>query len=331
MASLLSCYFPTTVVIIDDDENFVETVRNLIQTDLVRVETFTDPRKALDYINNESAVNSLNYSRLTREGEDDTSDWHTVMLNINELHSEIYSFDRFRHISTVLVDYCMPEINGVQFCAEIVDPNIQKILLTGYGDGKIAIEAFNNGYINQFVKKDYSDFTEETQGCLQKSLYRYFKGYTDYVSHYLAIQGNDFLKDPVFVNFFNSTCLSKQYIEYYMLDRFGSYLLLEKSGRAVLLSVLSEEEMQRIVEVGMDSGEAEERVLSLLQSREYMLVSHNKEGMLPPIKNWENYLQPARKLMGQKTYYFSVANSDFLDIDFSKVKTYADFCKQNES
>lgn len=327
MTSLLSCYFPTTVVIIDDDESFVEIVKGLISDEIITIKAFTNPIEALEYVNDSSAANRLDFSKFTREGEDDTADWHTIMLNINELHNEIYNADRFRRISTIIVDYSMPELNGVTFCSKIVDPNIQKILLTGIGDGKIAIDAFNNGYINQFVRKDYSDFVGEIKGCLNKSLYRYFKKYTDYIAHYLTIHGNNFLNDPAFVNFFRSRCLAPQYIEYYMLDCFGSYLLLEDSGKTILLSVLTEDEMQKIVEIGIDSGEIDPMVLEDLQSREYMLVHYDKAGLLPPVRDWGRYLSPARKLTGYQTYYFSV--SDFEPENLREVKTYADFCKLN--
>lgn len=327
MTSLLSCYFPTTVVIIDDDESFVEIVKGLISNEIITIKAFTNPIEALEYVNDSSAANHLDFSKFTREGEDDTADWHTIMLNVNELHNEIYSFDRFSQVSTIIADYSMPELNGIKLCSKIVDPNVQKILLTGIGDGKIAIDAFNNGYINQFVRKDYSNFVEEIKECLRKSLYRYFKKYTDYIAHYLTIHGNNFLNDPAFVSFFRSRCLTPQYIEYYMLDCFGSYLLLENNGKTIFLSVLTEDEMQKIVEIGIDSDEIDPMVLENLQSREYMLVHYNEAGLLPPVKDWGRYLSPARKLTGYQTYYFSV--SDFEPENLREVKTYADFCKLN--
>lgn len=328
MTSLLGCYFPTTVVIVDDDEQFVDVVKSLISDETIQVKAFTNPVKALEYINDESSTNYLDFAKFIREGEDDTADWHTIMLNVNRLHNEIYSFDRFRKISTVIADYNMPELNGIKLCSKIIDPNIQKIVLTGIGDGKIAIDAFNNGYINQFVRKDYTDFVDEIKECLKKSLYRYFKKYTDYILHYLTIHGNNFLNDPAFISFFRSRCLSPKCVEYYMLDCFGSYLLLEENGNTIFLSMLTEDEMQKIVEIGIDSGEIEPAVLEDLQSREYMLVHYNESGLLPPVKEWGRYLSPARKLTGYQTYYFSV--SDSWPGDLSKIKTYADFCKNND-
>lgn len=325
MPSLLSCYFPTTVVVVDDDGQFVEVVKDLISDENITIKTFTNPTEALEYVNDESSTNYLDFAKFIREGEDDTADWHTIMLNVNRLHNEIYSFDRFKQISAMIVDYNMPELNGIKLCSKIIDPNIQKILLTGIGDGKIAIDAFNNGYINQFVRKDYSDFVGEIKECLKKSLYRYFKKYTDYIAHYLTIHGNNFLNDPAFVSFFKDRCLSPQYIEYYMLDCFGSYLLLEENGKVIFLSVLTEDEMQKIVEIGIDSEEIEPTVLENLQSREYMLVHYNEEGLLPPVKEWGLHLSPARKLTGYQTYYFSV--SDSWQGNLQEIKTYANFCK----
>ena len=50
--------------------------------------------------------------------------------------------------------------------------------------------------------------------------------------------------------------------------------------------------------------------------------------MLPPIKDWGNYLQIARNITGYQTYYFSVIDSDYLDVKFEQIKTYEDFCSQ---
>jgi hypothetical protein len=87
--------------------------------------------------------------------------------------------------------------------------------------------------------------------------------------------------------------------------------------------------MEKIVSVGFESGEIAPDVGEILRSREYMLVSHRRTGELPPVSEWAKYVQPARKLEGYRTYYFSLTDSQYLDLDFKDVKSFELFQKTN--
>jgi hypothetical protein len=112
-----------------------------------------------------------------------------------------------------------------------------------------------------------------------------------------------------------------------MLDTFGSYLFLDSQGRAQMLNVLTENELSKIVEIGVESGEMNTDVLQKLQSRRYMLAYHNRAGVLPPVVDWENFLVPAEHLNGDQVYYFSISNSLLPDLDFEKIKSFDAFKK----
>jgi hypothetical protein len=112
-----------------------------------------------------------------------------------------------------------------------------------------------------------------------------------------------------------------------MLDNFGGYLFLDSKGRPEFLSVLTEGEMDRIIDIGIESGEIPDDALSKLKSKEYMLISHNRFNQLPPASRWEDHLRPVRRLEGYQTYYFSFAEADFLDVDFDKIVSFEQFRK----
>jgi hypothetical protein len=115
-----------------------------------------------------------------------------------------------------------------------------------------------------------------------------------------------------------------------MLDIFGGYVFLNSRREASFLSVLSETEMSNIVEMGRESEEISTNVLTALECREYMLVSHNCSGQLPPIGEWEHYLKPAHRLEGYQTYYFSFAGPELLDLDFGSIKSFDQFRKMSK-
>jgi CheY-like chemotaxis protein len=326
MANVLSCFFPTTLVLVDDDPTFLADMSVILRSWNVTLRKFLDPYEALDYINGICTLNKLDCFDLIREGEG-TSDWKSILFNINKLHQQIYNIDRFCQISTVIADHSMCGMNGVKLCSLIDDKNIQKILLTGFADEKAAINAFNGGHINRFIKKEADDLEGEINDSVKRSINRYFDSYSGDLARHLSIYDKTHLKDPIFANFFFNTCLSNDFIEYYMLDGFGSYIFLTAQGQSNLLSVLTEHESEKIVKIGIESGEIATSVLEILQSREYMLVSHNRNGQLPPISEWEKHIMPARRLEGYQTYYFALTDHKPLDIDFENIKSFESFQK----
>lgn len=327
MNGILSCYFPTTVVAIDDNINFLDSLRDILGSKNITVKGFSDPFAGLDFINENSSSNGLAFSDLTMSGDETTSDWKSILLNVNKVHSQIYDEGRFSKISAVLVDYSMPGIDGVDLCSRISDPSIQRILLTGVADEKVAIDAFNNGYINRFARKNSSNIVSDVIQNVNKAIYQYFSIYTSDLMKCLPTKEINNLRDPIFANFFYGTCLNRGYVEYYMLDTFGSYLFLREDGRANLLSMMPESEIDRIIEIGVDSEEISEEVLVGLKSHEYMLVLHNRNGTLPPISSWDKYMRPARRLEGYQTYCFTFAESNMLDLDFDRIKSFNQFRK----
>ena len=331
MNSILSCFFPTTIVAIDDNVNFLKSLRDILGSKHITVKGFSDPIEGLNFINESSIDNPLAFSDLTVNGDDETSDWKSILFNINKIHSQIYDINRFSKVSAVIVDYSMPGIDGVELCSQILDPNIQRLLLTGVADEKVAIDAFNNGHINRFTRKSSPDIVEELTQSINRAVQQYFSVYTSDLMKHLPMKDMNNLRDPILANFFYGTCLNRNYIEYYMLDTFGSYLFLREDGQANLLSVMPESEVDRIIEIGIDSEEISDEVLHGLQSHEYMLVFHSRTGALPPITEWDKYLRPARRLEGYQTYYFAFAESEMLDLDFGKIKSFNKFRRMQQN
>lgn len=324
MNNVLSCFFPTTVVLVDDDVSFLTCLSDALSGVDITCKTFSDPEKALDFINDVSSTNRLDYSDLIRDGEESTSDWKSILLNISGMHREIYSSDRFMKISVLVSDYSLPRMNGAELCSRVSDKNIQRVLLTGVVDDRKAIEAFNNGYITRFIKKDSDNFTAMFADTVKRSIYQYFKPYTNYISKHISTIEATHLMDPIFADFFFKLYRQNDYIEDYMLDECGSYLFLDEDGNASMLSVVTENEICRLIEIGIQSEDIETDVLNKLQSRKYMLVSHNRMGTLPPISEWSRYLCPAEKLDGYQTYYYAISAAK-PDLDYNKIVSFKAF------
>lgn len=322
MSNVLSCFFPTTVVLVDDDPAFLRFLRMNLENAPFVCKTFSDSYEALNFINEFGQTNRLDCSNLIKNGEEGTSEYKSILLDISGLHSEIYSPMRFNKISAVISDYRMPNMNGVEFCSKIVDKSIQRILLTGLAEDRVGIEAFNAGYISRFSRKNLS---LDLLDIANRSARKFFSIYTDYVLQYASFGELGHLRDPVFSDFFHRIYKQGNFVEYYMLDPFGTYILMTSTGDIKLLNVLTEVELARLVDVAIASGEIDEESLNKLQSRKYMLVYHNRNGSLPPVAEWKKFLQPAGVLEGSQTYYYAISGDEIADINKSEIISFDTF------
>ncbi len=61
---------------------------------------------------------------------------------------------RFDDLSVLVVDYAMPEMTGIEFCAQFRGHRVKKMLLTGAEERDVVFDAFNQGIIDHFVAKN---------------------------------------------------------------------------------------------------------------------------------------------------------------------------------
>ena len=59
----------------------------------------------------------------------------------------------------VISDYLMPEMNGLEFLAQVrsIRPNVPRVILTGYADKQNAIKAINTIGLYQYIEKPWSN------------------------------------------------------------------------------------------------------------------------------------------------------------------------------
>lgn len=67
---------------------------------------------------------------------------------------------RYALTHACIVDYSMPEMDGLQALAALSDWPGLRVLLTGQADEQVAVDAFNRALIDQFLPKQSSDVAE---------------------------------------------------------------------------------------------------------------------------------------------------------------------------
>ena len=126
---MLCCYYPTTIGIIDDDKDFLRTLSQHMS--LPNCESFSSPRKAIQYFSQYNSFERLRSHLQTSTNQQNPIDTKSenifFQINIKKLHEEIYSSERFRDVSVIIVDYYMDEMNGIDVCQQLSHLPMKKI------------------------------------------------------------------------------------------------------------------------------------------------------------------------------------------------------------
>ena len=235
MAFTLAPYFhPTTVVFVDDNQSFLRSL-DLELPSSWAYRQFADVEIALEFLNRPPALQPLVdrcfvHSRDRRGGR-------SMILDVTMIDQEIKHLARFSRNSVAMVDYAMPLMNGLEFCSELTDPYIQKAMLTGVADEKVAVQAFNAKLINRFIPKNTSHSISDILAFAEELQHDYFAQHTARLINTLALDPPLFLLDREVARTIRRLMHKQKIVEYYLIDHPPGFLMLRADGSALRVLV----------------------------------------------------------------------------------------------
>jgi CheY-like chemotaxis protein len=325
MEKIGACYYPTKVLILDDSQRFVQAIGQELSRKCHTYEGFSEANTILERVNSEYKFDPFT-SRYIKMIDEAEYQHRRIDIDLYTLHKEVYMKDRFEAISTVVIDYDMPEMNGLEVCGNINNSYINKILLTGVTDESFAVEAFNKGLIHSFVKKQDPNMLQKLNALILQAQERYFISLSETILKAIETDGERItaINDPVFIKLFDS--LVKQYniVEYYIIEAIGCFLMLDEGGRSYGLFLADEEIMDSMIIEAVDAqGRRNLDIARMLFNREKLLCYHNKFNLnVPYVDKWVNYLYKANKLVGEKAVYYWAFAPKMLDLDEEKIYSF---------
>ncbi|MCB1876482.1 MAG: response regulator [Chromatiales bacterium] len=298
-------YYPTTALFLDDNLRFLEHFSFSFPTGL-SFRLFDSPLGALRHL--DEVQESTPLCERCFFGNQETighSDLEQVMrLDLSVLYTQLFNPDRFSEVSVVVVDYDMPEMNGLDFCRSIVNPAIKKILFTGKADERIAVQAFNEGIIDRFVLKSDSNPAATVIRNIKELESLYFRDVSKLISKTLSIDSPYFLDDPLFAAFIVRLCAQERFIEYYLTTNPQGLLLADDHGRTAHLTIQTADDLDTHYEIAQVAGAPEELLDGL---RGHLLIpdfwraeSYAEDGY----RHWKQYVLPAQAVRGSHGLYY---------------------------
>jgi CheY-like chemotaxis protein len=299
-------HFPTTTVLVDDHEEYLDVVPLLLDP-MLSVRTFSSPRQALAALGNGSRpVPGGGWLYRWKDRPSQTQE--LIALDVDSIHRVVYDPERFSEVSVVVVDQAMPEMDGIEFCRRLANPHIGKILLTGRADDATAIDAFNAGVIDRFIRKNDPQAMEKLQQAITLLQRRYLDRISAFVSETLALSNFRFLRDPAFQEVIRHISATFQPVECYVHVNPTGLLLLDAWGIGRFLMVQTDEDLRTHYEIAADHG-APASLLAALRDGEALPWFGSRDGYYnESISHPETGLHPATAVRGEQWYYYALIN-----------------------
>lgn len=292
------CYYPTTVVLVDDNINFLESMSETLRLQNMNVITFDHPEKAFAYIETQPKAGTL----LTKQILDDGNDTTKVNIGFDAIMNKRFDANRHNEISVVIADYDMPGMKGDDFFSVLGYPHLKKIMLTGTADHATAIDLLNHKIIDSFVEKHPSTGAQSLSKQITKLKQAYFDSITQPVKEHLLIEA-PYLANSSYKTLVADFMTAHQVTEYYLTDSNGSRVMCLQDGCEAWLSIASEADINGWLATA-EFADAPKAVIDALATRSKIPVFTTPKFMDASPQQWHEILHPADTIIINDTTFY---------------------------
>jgi CheY-like chemotaxis protein len=242
---------PGAVAFLDDDPDYLEMLAEVMPRDW-SVKLFTDPPHCIGHLQQEPA-----------RWEADAWRQHDMIdrsRNGQPLISQILDYwkgdgtSRFDLTRVLVVDYSMPALNGLQVLDTLADWPGSRILLTGQADEQIAVKAFNQGLIDQFIPKQSVDITRRLTDAIKRLLELPTRGHNQIWRATLTREQYALLCAPSIAPLLNALVARQRWIEHVVIGAPFGVLGLDAVGQASWIQLEHRDNLRDLAELAWSQG-----------------------------------------------------------------------------
>ena len=278
---------PGTVAFLDDDPAYLEMLADVMPRDWP-VKLFTDPLDCIRSLRQQ-------YARW------ETDTWRQQDMiersrNGQSLIQQILNYwaedgtQRFDLIRVLIVDYSMPAINGMQALSRLAEWPGSRILLTGQADERVAVSAFNQGLIEQFIPKQSNDVTRRLTDSIKRFLTFPVRTQSQMWRSTLTQEQYALLSSPLTARLLNGLIQKQRWVEYVVIGTPFGILGLDAAGQASWLQLEHRDRLDDLAELAWSQGMFAPEVKDIRYGRKLVdlelqiaLNSNNTARLLPAV------------------------------------------------
>lgn len=325
------CYYPTTVLMVDDNADLLKDIAFGLMSGPRKYKSrySTVPQEIIDMLKKQEDTPQSFIAKYTATAEEYFDTAKTIVrIDIPAIHQILYETPlRFDQYVVLIVDYAMPDMNGLALCQhirQVLKLPIKIIMLTGEADQTTAVQAFNDKAIDRFVLKSDPDYIRKILEYLHELHMEYFEEITRAMLAVSPVYQQILWKDSQFLEFFNTTAHQHQAVEYYLLEESGSFLFLDARKNVTRLIIKTEEDILHLYELAADDRSAPAAVIEGLKQCKKLAYFSEGESDSLPVKQW--HLYDTQPLPGVHAGYYAILKG-IADhpLEMDKITSYQEF------
>lgn len=307
---------PVSVLFVDDNESFLDTLAHDLRAQ-GRLITCAKPHKALEILKQSNE----DVSDIIKQADDldsDSASRYQIDFHLNQIPQILYNPKRNQFIGVAVIDYDMPKMNGIKLAEQLSDSPVGKMILTMEGDEALAVEAFNDHSIDQYLFKSLDDkMYKDLVAAIEKLKQTYFKRLSQDIMGVLSKSFKALIKTPGFQAIFDQVCKDSSAVEYYLVDQHGSFLFLDKEVNPTWLVVQDNQTIDTIAAM-LEASDVDQSIVNALKQREKILFLPSDEDYKRSQALQDNLFKATRL---DEDHFYCVAKGKITQlIDWDKVK-----------
>lgn len=326
---MLPLFHPTTTILVDDVPSYLESFRDAAPLDLP-VKTFEFPEDAILSIKKQNEAAREKFNRFLKVTAD--TNWEVVdntlteeiitRVSLSGLKNKLLDRERFNEVSVIICDYAMPSMKGTDFFEKLGNIPQKRILLTGEADANIAVKAFNDGLIDQFITKGRSGGVVD----LFNQVRRYQRDYFRHQYSFLAgayLSGESLFASTAFEKLVANLSETHGFVEHYYVNFPNGAILIDEGRQRKRLVALTEDDYKAHLDSAKDFGDQE--LLNALRTKAVVLNESYGEGVPGGLSYWREMSRPTEVFeFGGETLYYALF--DLRDeVDQDRIQVFSDF------
>lgn len=259
--------FPLNITIVDNDLEYLNILQQQLKNTTLSV--YSSPIEAITNI----VPLNINIKNFLEEK-------FIGIQDLNYKNIETFVKNDKNEQGILIVDYDMPEINGIELFSKYNKPDLIKILLTNAYTIEEAVNALNKKLINYYLPKERINIL---LNVIKEQQNMFFDNITRHIISFLDTSSLSFMFDKIYIDIFNKICQQYNIKKYYILNSYGNYYL-ENSTNKFIFSIYNSTDLLEIAkEVPEHKKHAVEQG-NLIPSyysdenSEYKLINANKQG-----------------------------------------------------
>lgn len=243
--------FPCSLLLLDDDETLLSTLKRALGSSRAVV-AFSSTTSAFQRVMQshniaEHAFNIFEPYSHEIEGAENGDD--LVLIKSAKLEQLCVSSDKYKMISVAIIDQIMPRISGTEFCKQIEETGVKKILLTGKMTNPETIDAFNDGLIDGYVSKNDPKIRERLHALITKLHWEFIQEQTEHLTRAFDASHRQFLGHHAINKILEQANESFAYSEYFYAPAAPGFLLINEKGERAFCLIDSDQNQIELADI----------------------------------------------------------------------------------